>query len=123
MDKEQIKKEIAEKIIHKYGYAMKGVVVSSMRRILEDTALAALSHPDLIIYNQRVDGFPKELRIYDPERSVIVPRELLEKLKVSARQYRHNNDNSPSITDPDGGFVIAYDREAVEDLINQVQGE
>ena len=27
------------------------------------------------------------------------------------RQYRHNNDNSPSITNPKGGFVVGLDHD------------
>jgi len=35
------------------------------------------------------------------------------------RQYRHNNDNSPSLTDPEQGFVAAFDYDEVIKIVEQ----
>lgn len=32
----------------------------------------------------------------------------------ATRQFRHNNDNSPNVFRPEGGFVIAYDRGIID---------
>jgi hypothetical protein len=39
---------------------------------------------------------------------------------LATRQFRHNNDNSPSLTDPKGGFVIAYDAEIIDAALDQL---
>lgn len=40
---------------------------------------------------------------------------------VCARQYRHNSDNSPSISHPKDGFVIAYDEKETDLIVAYLQ--
>jgi len=40
-------------------------------------------------------------------------------LQGALRQYRHNNDNSPSLSGPLGGFVVAYDKDEIDDLVDK----
>lgn len=40
-----------------------------------------------------------------------------QKLIGAMRQYRHNTDNSGSISNPEKGFVSAYDRDEIHDLV------
>lgn len=43
-----------------------------------------------------------------------------ERLWSAQRQYRHNNDNSPDLYNPDKGFVCAYDPEVVDQLVAEL---
>ena len=45
------------------------------------------------------------------------------RLTCAARQFRHNSDNSPDVFNPRDGFVIAYDREEVDELIGDLLSE
>lgn len=39
------------------------------------------------------------------------------------RQYRHNNDNSPSLSHPEGGFVAAFDYDETLKVVTAMQEE
>lgn len=39
------------------------------------------------------------------------------------RQYRHNNDNSPSLSYPDAGFVSAFDYDETVKVVTAMQEE
>lgn len=39
---------------------------------------------------------------------------LRKSIRRAIRQYRHHNDNSGSVFNPDKGFIVAYDAPAVE---------
>ena len=39
-------------------------------------------------------------------------------LRGATRQYRHNNDNSPSLTQPEGGFVCAFNAEETVRIVS-----
>lgn len=43
-----------------------------------------------------------------------------QQLTQALRQYRHNSDNSPSLCDPDQGFVFAYDKENIDRMVTNV---
>jgi len=43
------------------------------------------------------------------------------KLISALRQFRHNNDNTGSITRPEQGFVFAYDRDETEGLVASLE--
>ena len=40
---------------------------------------------------------------------------------IATRQYRHNTDNSPDMFNPQEGFVIAYDKEAIDTALESWQ--
>ena len=44
-------------------------------------------------------------------------------LTEALRQYRHNDDNSPEVLNPEKGFVFAYDKEEVERLVAFLEAE
>ena len=41
----------------------------------------------------------------------------------ATRQFRHNNDNSPSLTSPKEGFVFAYDMEVVNKYVAELEAQ
>lgn len=45
------------------------------------------------------------------------------RLICAARQFRHNGDNSPDVFNPRDGFVIAYDRGEVDELVGDLLNE
>ena len=45
------------------------------------------------------------------------------RLTCAARQFRHNSDNSLYVSNPRDGFVIAYDRGEVDELIGDLLSE
>jgi hypothetical protein len=48
----------------------------------------------------------------------------LEVLKAQAtRQFRHNDDNSPDVFNPEGGFVFAYDRDVIDKGLAELQAK
>ncbi|MGO2878458.1 MAG: hypothetical protein ACTIDT_00740 [Halomonas sp.] len=71
-------------------------------------------------------SYETELRVTKRELMEALEREQvltanLEALKCeipkTQRQYRHNNDNSPSLHNPDGGFVFGYCTKEVDRLL------
>lgn len=46
---------------------------------------------------------------------------LRKRIRSASRQYRHNNDNSPSLFHPTEGFVYGYDVDAVEAALNEYE--
>lgn len=46
-----------------------------------------------------------------------------ESLWPAIRQYRHNNDNSPSLFDPREGFVMAFAEEETIELVTMLEAE
>lgn len=42
------------------------------------------------------------------------------RLICAARQFRHNTDNSPDLCNPREGFAIAYDKEEVDELVEEL---
>ena len=72
-------------------------------------------------------SYETELRVTKREPMEALEREQaltarLEALKCeipkTQRQYRHNNDNSPSLHNPDGGFVFGYCTKEVDRLLS-----
>lgn len=72
-------------------------------------------------------SYETELRVTKRELMEALEREQaltahLEALKCeipkTQRQYRHNNDNSPSLHNPDGGFVFGYCTKEVDRLLS-----
>lgn len=49
--------------------------------------------------------------------------EIKNRLICAARQFRHNSDNSPDIFNPKEGFVVAYDKDEIDDLVSGLQSE
>lgn len=44
-------------------------------------------------------------------------------IKCANRQYRHNGDNSPNVFEPEQGFVMAYDIDAVERALSLYEAQ
>lgn len=72
-------------------------------------------------------SYETEIRVTKRELMEALEREQaltahLEALKCeipkTQRQYRHNNDNSPSLHNPDGGFVFGYCTKEVDRLLS-----
>jgi len=42
---------------------------------------------------------------------------------VATRQFRHNDDNSPDMFEPVGGFVIAYDKEVIDKGLKELRAQ
>lgn len=45
------------------------------------------------------------------------------RLVSALRQYRHNNDNSPDMFNPEQGFTFGYDVVEVDKIINEMLGQ
>ena len=43
------------------------------------------------------------------------------RIRSSIRQYRHNDDTSKSLFHPEGGFVLAYDAEAIDTALEEYE--
>ena len=46
---------------------------------------------------------------------------ILDKIRSALKQYRYNNDNSPSIFHPASGFVYAYDSHTVDKALKELE--
>ena len=42
---------------------------------------------------------------------------------VATRQFRHNDDNSPDMFEPVGGFVIAYDKDVIDKGLKELRAK
>ncbi|MDW0357752.1 hypothetical protein Q8G38_00315 [Halomonas venusta] len=93
--------------------ALNGEVYDGKDLKLPEPARAPMSYENEIRVTKR-----ELMAALERERALTAHlEELKREIPKTQRQYRHNNDNSPSLHNPDGGFVFGYCTKEVDRLL------